>query len=285
MRSYFTLGLISLVGAAAVFACGDDDGDGGGTAGTGGTAGAGGGAGTGGGAGNAGTGGSAGTAGTAGTGGGGNLTPPAANCTQCVQVTVPLPTTPLDTTNARSQAQANFVAAATAVPFDLRGVTSITWRVQALTTGANFYVAPFLQNSPPESDGTYPGSFSANTALTATAFPPGQWTNVTINIPGGAGTADAGADAGDAGPVVVADAGDAGTPPLLTAYDPTYTRIIGLAVGGTAAAAGELVSIEIDSVTVTGTSNFTTKTFDTSVDGLALNTGYQFPTGSTVTFH
>jgi len=173
-------------------------------------------------------------------------------------------------------------AAATAVPFDLTGVTSITWRIQALTTGANYYVAPFLQNSPPESDGTYPGSFSASTVLAATAFPAGQWVNVTINVPSAVGAGDAGADAG---PVVVADAGDAGPPALLTAYNPAYTRIIGLAVGGTAAAAGELVSIEIDSVTVTGTSNFTTKNFDTTVEGLALNTGYQFPVGSTVTFH
>src|SRR5262249_35621542 len=101
---------------------------------------------------------------------------------------------------------------------------------------------------------------------------------------GGSGGADAGADGGvDAGSTA-ADAGDAGTA-VLTAFDKSKVRVVGLAVGGLAAASGQLVSVEVDSVTVAGTSNFTTKDFAAGVDRWPANTSYQSPPGSTATAH
>jgi hypothetical protein len=282
MRSFLTYGFISLVGVAALYACGDDSGDG--TTSTGGSGGSAG-AGTGGTAGNAGMagnggGGAAGNAGTAGAGGAPNVTPPASNCTGCVQMSVPVPATPSDAVNMRSEAQFNFNAAATAAPFDLSNVSAITWRVQALTTGASYYVRPLVQDAPPES-ANYAGADLPLVTLSATAFPAGMWMDVQVNVaalPGGAGGADAGADGG-------ADGGTDAGAVALTTFDKAYTRIIGLAVGGLAAAAGQMVSVEVDSVTVTGTSNFTSKDFAAGVDTLTANTFYQFPPGSTLAAH
>jgi hypothetical protein len=279
MRSFVALGAISLVGAAALFACGDDSsGDGtAGTSGAGGSAGTAGGAGTAGSAGTAG-GGAGGTAGTGGGGGtGGAPAAPASNCTGCVQLTIQLPATPINATNGTSIGY-QFGAAATAAPFDLTDVTSITWRVQALTTNANFFVQPYLQNGPPE-DAAYNGSYAAISPLTAAAFAPGQWVDVTLNVAALAsgGGADAGADAGG-------DAGDAGGTPI-TAFDKSVTRAIGLNLGGTATAGAGQVSVEVDSVTVVGTSNFTTKPFTADVEGLTLNNYQNIPGALPTAFH
>ena len=280
MRSFLTYGFISLVGVAALYACGDDSGDGspatGGTGGSAGTAGAGGGAGS---AGMAGAGGgSSGSAGAAGAGGAPNTTPPAANCTGCVQLSVVIPATPTSAT-AGSQAGYIFSAAATAAPFDLTDVTAITWRVQALTTNATYFVQPFLQNAPPESP-TYFGSYPAQVFLTPAAFAAGQWVDVAMNVSmlaGGGSPADAGADSGA---TAEADAGDAGGGTVvLTAFDKSKVRTIGLNVGAGATGPAGVVSVELDSVTVAGTSNFTSKTFTTGIEGLALNM-YMVPAGT-----
>jgi hypothetical protein len=292
MRSFLTLGCISLVTVAAFVACGDDSN---GPTGTAGTAGAGGGAGA---AGSAGAGGGAGSGGSSGTGSGGTAgtgsvtPPPPTNCTGCLQLTVPIPATPIDTANSRTAVQAAFTTGPTAAAYDLTNVTAITWRIQVLTPDANFFIQPFVQDGPPEDPGyLYSASSPALIPLTATAFPAGSFANVTLDIAalgGGTAGADAGADGGaDSGAVdagVVADAGDGGVQ-TLTAFDKSKVRIIGINVGGLAAAAGQQVSIEIDSVTVEGTSNFTAKTFDTTVEGLTLNTYYNFPPGSTLTTH
>jgi len=275
MRSFLTYGAISLVGIAALYACGDDSGDGttstAGSGGQGGTAGSGAG-GSSGGTSMAGAGG--GGAGTAGTGAGGAPSIPASNCTGCVQLSVVVPATPVSAT-AGSQGGYIFSAPATAAPFDLTNVTTITWRVQALTTNATYFVQPFLQNAPPEDPAYAFGSYPVQVALTPAAFAAGMFVDVPMAIsalPGGGG-ADAGADSG-------ADAGDAGAGATLTAFDKSKVRTIGLNVGAGPTATAGVVSVEVDSVTVAGgPSNFTSKTFDTGVDGLALNM-YMVPAGT-----
>jgi len=200
MRSFLTYGLISLGGVAALYACSDDSGDGttstGGSSSVGGTAGAGGGG--------AGTAGMAGVGGGGASGGGAGGAPPVAptaNCTQCVQLTTPIPAAPLDTTGMRSQATYVFSAPATGAPFDLTNVTSITWRVKALTPNANYYVQPFLQNRPPE-DSSYKGDYGEMlVALTPDRFTADAWVDILVNVaaqPGAPAAAggDAGADAG-----------------------------------------------------------------------------------------
>ena len=289
MRSFLTYGFISLVGVAALYACGDDSGDGttGPQGGSGGSAGSGNGGSSGGTnmAGNGG-GGAAGTAGAGGSGGAPNVTPPASNCTGCVQLSTPIPATPLDTTNMLSQATYAFSAPATGAPFDLSNVTTITWKVQALTTNANYYVKPFFQNRPPE-DSTYKGDYAEPAVmLTPAAFPAGTWVDIAVNVAalaGGSGGADAGVDGG------AADAGDAGSSApagTLAAFDKSKTRYVGLYVGALAAAGAGLVSVEVDSVTVVGTSNFTTVDFATNPGNFIIDTGYQSPVGAVApSFH
>ncbi len=282
MRSFLALGFVSLVAGAGMIACGDDSSDDptptvGGSGGTGG-----GGAGGTPSGGNAGTanGGSAGTT-AGGTGGtGGVAQPPAANCTGCVQLSVGL-TVPPPTGATNNQAGYIFEAAGAAVPFDLTDVATITWRVQALTTNAAYYVQPYLQNAPPE-DPNYAFGYYASpqVALAPAAFSPGTWVDVTLDVAAiGAG---AGADAGDAGvvpdPVPVADAGDGGVA-LLTAFDKSVVRRVGLYVGAPPAAGAGLISVEVDSVTVVGSSNFTSKTFDAGLETLGLD-NYLIPTGT-----
>jgi hypothetical protein len=189
-------------------------------------------------------------------------------------LSVVIPATPVSATNG-SQGGYIFSAPATAAPFDLTNVTTITWRVQALTTGATFYVQPFLQNAPPEDPMYLYGSYPAQVALTPAAFASGMFVDVPMAIsalPGGGG-ADAGADSG------AGDAGDAGGTVLLTAFDKSKVRTIGLNVGAGPTSPAGVVSVEVSEVVVAGTSNFTSKTFDTGVDGLALNM-YMVPPGT-----
>src|SRR4051812_48533543 len=171
-------------------------------------------------------------------------------------------------------------------PFDLSNVTAITWRVRALTNDPSFFVRPIVQNSPPEAADYSLGALGDRAMLTAAAFPPGTWVNVTLDL-SGTGSADAGveADAGDAG---VADAGgpvaagDAGAATTLTAFDKSKVRVFALNIGSIAAAAG-VVSVEVQSVTLTGTSpNFSNVDFSTGLNGLMANNylalpGTQFP--------
>ena len=275
MRSFLTYGAISLVGIAALYACGDDSG-GDGTVSTAGTGGQGGSAGGGMGGSSGGmsmSGAGGGGAGMAGSGAGGAPSIPASNCTSCVQLSVVIPATPVSATNG-SQGGYIFSAPATAAPFDLTNVTSITWHVQVLTPNAAYFVQPFLQNAPPEDPAYAFGSYPAQVALTAAAFPAGTFVDVAMAItalPGGSGGGDAGADAGDAG--------DAGGSATLTAFDKSKVRTIGLNVGAGPTSPAGVVSVEVNEVTVAGTSNFQTKTFDTGVDGLSLNM-YMVPAGT-----
>jgi hypothetical protein len=280
MRSFLTYGFISLVGVSALYACGDDSGDGtgptGGASGGGGTAGAGGG-----GAGTAGMGAGGGAGGAAGSAGSGGVVIPASNCTQCVQLTTPIPAAPLDATGMRSQATYALSAPVTGAPFDLTNVTTITWRVKALTPNANYYVQPFLQNRPPE-DTSYKGDYGEMAVpLTPATFTADAWVDVVVNVAAQPGPVGGGADAGADGG---ADAGDAGAPAApagtLPAYDKSKTRYVGLYVGAIAAGHPGLVSVEIDSVTVAGTSNLTTQTFDANVGPMVIDTGYQSPPGA-----
>jgi hypothetical protein len=248
--------------------------------GTGATGGGGAGGTAGGGAGGtAGTGGAAGTTGGgAGGSGGAAPTPPAANCTGCVQLSVPVGGTLVAGATA-FQAAYEFGAAAPAQPFDLSDVETITWRVQALTPNASYYVQAFLQNGPPESP-NYFGFYAGNIALAPATFAPGAWVDVVLDVAAiGAPVGDAGADAGELPPPVAeVDAGDGGVV-ALTAFDKSQTRTVGLQVGALATVPAGFVSIQVDSVTVVGTSNFTSKTFTANAEGLTLNT-FQAPTGS-----
>lgn len=279
MRSFLALGVVSLVVAAGMVACGDDSGDDGtGLGGTGGTAGGGSGGGgaggtSGGGTGGGGTGGT--TGGTGGGTGGAGAMPPAANCNGCVQLTVPAGG-PLVTGATNYQAGFVFNADAPAAPFDLSEVTTITWRIQALTTNAMYYVQPFLQMGPPENPTYDLGAYAGNVALTPAAFAPNTWVDVSIDVAAlGGGAADAGAP----------DAGDSDAGFIATTFDKAYTRTVGLQVGALAGSAVGFVSVQVDSVTVVGTSNFTTKTFDTSVEGMTLN-NFQAPTATPMpSFH
>ena len=284
MRSILAFGALSLVTAAGVFACGDDDNGGpSGTAGRGGTAGAGGASGGTGGA-SGGTGGAA-TGGTAGVGGGTAQLPPlpTATCSGCVVLTVSNNSATLVDGATQNQAGFLFSSPATAAPWDLSAVESITWRVRALTANAGYFVQPFLQTTPPE-DPAYNGAFPAGVTLDPTRFTAGTWVDVVLDVAaiGAVVGPDAGADAGDAGaaepPVVVepVDAGDAGGPVLLTGYDKAYTRFVGINIGATPAAPLGWVSVEVDSVTVEGTTNFTEKLFTAGAEGIQLNM-YQVP--------
>lgn len=278
MRSFVALGVVSMVAVASMAACGDDSSDARpGLGGTGGATGGTSGGGTGGATAGTSAGGTGGVAAGGAGGTGGAPTAPASNCTGCVQLTMPAGgTLPTGATN--FQAGYIFSAPATAAPFDLSDVTTITWRVQALTTSANYYIQPILQNAPPEDPAYAFGFYPGNIALTAAAFAPGAWVDVVLDVAAiGTVVGDAGADAGEPPPVAV-DAGDAGI--VLTAFDKSRTRTIGLNVGALPTTpAGSIVSIEVDSVTVAGTSNFTTKTFTANAEGLTLNL-YQQPTGT-----
>ena len=286
MRAYSSFAAIALLTATAIWACGDDDSEPGmpiGNAGAGGTAGAGG---SGGAAGSGGSGnGGAPNGGSAGT----TVTPPLmapmADCTGCVQLTASVPATITDTALMENVVQFQFPPPPAAMPpYDLSNVTAITWRVRALTNDPSFFVRALVQNSPPEAADYSLGAFGERAMLTEADFPRGTWVDVTLDL-SPAGGADAGvqADAGDAGGGDIADAGggaDAGG--LLTAFDKSKVRVFALNIGSIAPAAG-LISVEVESVTLTGTSpNFSNVDFSTGLNGLVANNylalpGTQFP--------
>jgi hypothetical protein len=208
---------------------------------------------------------------------------PQADCTGCVQLTASVPATITDTTQMENVVQFQFPPPpAGTPPFDLSNVTAITWRVRALTNDPSYFVRVLVQNSPPEAADYSLGAFGDRAMLTAAEFPVGTWKDVTLDLTGTAG-ADAGADAGDAGVADAVDAGgtDAGGG-LLTAFDKSKVRVFALNIGSIAAAEG-LVSVEVQSVTLTGTSpNFSNVDFSTGLNGLAANNylalpGTQFP--------
>src|SRR5688572_28047770 len=136
MRSFPTLGFLSLVSALALVGCGDDEGDGNGNGGSSGSgmAGNAGDGGTGGNGGNGGNGGSS----MAGNGGGGGATA----CTDCAELVMP------------------FTAAAQNVPYRFNhaapgldySTAVITWNIIVETPNANISVQPQLQNANPPSD-------------------------------------------------------------------------------------------------------------------------------------
>jgi hypothetical protein len=268
MRSFLTYGFISLVGVAALYACGDDSGDGttGPQGGSGGSAGAG----TGGSAGGssmAGSGGG-GAAGMSGSGGSGGATGATANCQGCVLMEIPF--------SAASQAALYQIVYA-APGLDFSNAT-ITWKVQVLSGAkANLFVKPQIQNGMALN---YAGYYNAPmTALTAAAFPANTFVDVVLNtatIPAAGGGADAGADGGavDAG-----DAGDAGAAPAAGAFDKTKVEQLQIQFGSTAAFTGtQNLAVEIDSVAITGVMGTTGATFTTGVEGLTLNNYAGSPT-------
>lgn len=259
MRSFLTYGLISLVGVAALYACGDDSGDGTTTPGTGGTSGAGGSAGVGGGAGSTGVGGGAGS-GVSGGGGSGGVASVPANCTGCVELEVPF----------TAPAQAALYQIVYPAPgLDFSNAT-ITWSVQLLAGGdPNLFIKLQIQNGVALG---YQGYYGAPaTVLTAANFAPGQWVNVTLNtatipaVAGGAGDAgapDGGADAGDSGVVA----------PVAGAFDKSKVEQLQFQLGSTATFTGsQNLAVEIDSVVITGVTGTTGATFNAGVEGLALN--------------
>lgn len=285
MRSFLTYGFISLVGVAALYACGDDDGGASpATGGTGGSAGAG----TGGTAGNAGAagggaGGSSGTAGNGGSGGAGPDVTPIATCTGCVELITPV-TGPNDNggaTNLADQAIFQFSFPAPGVDFT-NGV--VTWKVMALANNDNYFLNTFAQNGAPSYSGVYPTYM----ALSAANFPPNTWVNVVLNLAAYRGglTSDAGADAGGVAAVDAgADAGDAGAPLDPGTFVKEQVQALGIQIGVSQAFTGSaVVHLAIDSVTITGVPGQAGFTFDTTADGLAANT-YQLPPGTPAPVH
>lgn len=274
-----TFGVLSLVGAAAALvACGDDDGGttpgNGGSGGRAGSGGNGNNAGNGGAAGN-GTGGNAGNA-NGGNGGNGGAGPgpdlaPRGTCTGCVEIIVPVTGpndgSPLVPVNVNDQASYIFTVAAPGADFS-NGVA--TFRIQALETNANLNVSPFAQNGAP----SYPGVYPAGLTFSATDLPLGQWVDLELNLAQYAPVAGA----GDAGPPP-ADAGDAGALLPNNGFDKSAVAQYGITVGASAALVGSaVVRLLVDSVTITG-SDQTSKTFDAGLEGFALN-AYQVPAGT-----
>lgn len=284
-----TLGVLSLVGAAAlVVACGDDEG---GTPGSGGTSNNGGAAGASGntnggnaGAAGANTGGTAGggTAGNAGAAGGGpgpDLDP-IATCTGCVELIAPV-TGPNDNSvnpPINQQDQVSFIFTIPAPGGDFsNGV--VTWRIQALETNANLTVNLFAQNGAPGYAGVYP----VTRTLAATDLAVGTWTDVVLDLSQYEPLAGAG---GDAGPPPAADAGDGGGALLPNnGFNKAAVAQYGITLGINNTTTGSaVVRVAVDSVTITGAPGQTTKTFDAGVEGLAINQ-YQVPTGTPAPVH
>lgn len=289
MRSLITLGVVSLVGVAGMFACGDDDGGDGtnSTAGTGGRGGTGGASGGTGGA----TGGTAGsTAGRGGTGGSGTTPPPGplATCTGCVELIAPL-TGPNDndvTTTLADQIGYQF---AYATPADFSNAI-VTWTVAAVAPNVNTFVQLYAQNGAPNYEGAYL-SFNLDPAQ----FPANQFREIVLDLAAvAAAPGDAGApDAGEPPVVVVPDAGadagdDAGAAPataptIIGVFDKSRISQLGITIGvGNAFTGSTVLRVAIDEVSIAGVAGETPHTFTAGAEGLALNnfqnlTGMQAP--------
>lgn len=295
MRSLISLGVVSLVGIAGMFACGDDDSNGpSNTAGTGGAAaGAGGSAGTGGsgGAGGAaaGTGGTAG--GTAGAGGAANTPPEAlATCTGCVELIVPA-TGPNDnggTTNLADQVGYQF-SFATPVDFS-DGV--VTWTVAAVEPNANTFVQLYAQNGMALN---FAGAYTAAVPLDPANFPANQFREILIDLaavaaaPGDAGVPDASVPPVVEVPDAGADAGDGGVPAagptIIGAFDKSQIIQTGITVGVSAAFTGStVVRVAVDEVEFQGVPGQANRTFTAGTENLAINQ-YQVPPGTQPPFH
>ena len=288
MRSFITLGVVSLVGVAGIFACGDDESTDrpgiGGTGGAGGATGGTGGAAAGTGGATAGTGGAA----TGGTGGATTTPPPGplATCTGCVELIVPA-VGPNDAatggaTNVADQAIFQF---SLATPVDYSNAV-VTWRVAAVAPNAGHFVQAFVQNGAPQN---YAGAYYTF-ALDPVAFPANTFRDISIDI---SALAAAPGDAGvppvvDAGAVADVDAGDAGAvagpvPFIAAGFDKSLISAYGLTVGvGATTTGAAVVRVAVDGVTVTGAAG-QDHTFNTAVEGFALNT-YQAPPGTPAVF-
>lgn len=275
MRSFLTLGVLSLVGAAAIVACGDDDppstGNGGSAGGSqGGSGGANGGSG----------GDSAGSAGASGTpgqgGGGGGPGPdldPIATCTGCVELIAPV-TGPNDNSvnppvNVADQVSFIFTIPAASSDFS-NGV--ITWRVMALENNANLQLNFFAQNGMPQN---YAGIYPITLALSAVEFPPGQWRDVVLDLSQYEPIAG-----GDAGAPAPADAGDGGALLPNNGFDKSLLAQFGITLGINATTTGSaVVRVAVDSVGISGVTGQVDHTFATGVEGLGINM-YQVPPGT-----
>jgi len=277
MRNFLTLGVLSLVGAAALVACGDDDPV---TPSTGGTGGANGGSGgaTGGRGGSGGSGGA--TGGSGGSGGAGPNVTPIATCTGCVELIAPV-TGPNDNfalpetdpaANLRDQVSFRFTVPAASSDFT-NGV--VTWRVQALENNANLTIAFFAQEGMPN----YDGVFDLVIPLSAAEFPLGQWRDVVLDL--GRYAPSPSADAGD----VVADAGDAGALLPSGNFDKRIVERVGVTLAINATTTGSAVArVAVDSVNIQGVDGQVEHTFLAGVEGLAIDM-YQVPPGTPAPVH
>jgi hypothetical protein len=205
--------------------------------------------------GNAGAGGSPGTGGTA-QGGTGNVPDagPEAPCTGCVELRVPV------TGGANQTTLFQFFIASG--PVDFSNAT-ITFRMRALTIGDQLVGVVFAQDGDFGGFGQQFGFLNAAAGFVDTE----TWVNRTFDLSALAppATLPVDADAGaDAGPAVVDPA----------AFNQGQVRQYGVQIGAFAGQVGaETVTVLVDSVTFTGldANAFPTVTFDTGVDGLAIN--------------
>lgn len=281
MRSFVTLGVLSLLGAAALVACGDDDPGpaAGGSGGSGGSGGARAGAGGMAGSGTAGTP----TGGMGGGGGAGGATAdvtPQATCTGCVELIVPAvgPNDNGGTVNLADQVGFQFGVAAPGADMT-NGV--LTWRIAAVAPNADTFVTLYAQNGMALN---YAGAY-LTVALAPAAFAANTFVDVVFDLASVGGAAgDAGAPVGDAG-----DAGGGGTPAgaaptIVGTFDKALIAQYGITVGVGATFTGSTtVRVAVDSVTIVGVPGQANKTFDTTAEGLAIN-AYQVPPGTPAPF-
>jgi hypothetical protein len=190
-----------------------------------------------------------------------------ATCSGCVVLTVPIPATPVDPVYG-SQATYVFQSVASAPPFDLDGVSRITWRIRRLSGGPSYVVRPFLQMGPPE-DLEFVGAYADVTRLSDGAFRAGAWVDVVLQV---AAIPVSSGDAGLAEGTFEDIAVQAG-------FDKSRVRGVGFAVGALPTALAGTASVELDAVIVDGVGNFATKVFVTSLEGLVLNS-FELPPGT-----
>jgi hypothetical protein len=279
MRSLITLGVLSLVGASALMACGDDDGTRPGTtAGTGGVAGRAGAGGASGGA--AGVAGRAGGGGAINGGGAGGAAPvavaPTGPCVGaleggCARLFVP----------ATATGNTEFEIDLGAAGVDL-SASVVTVRLKALgtTPGA---IQVYAKNGAAQGFANYyVGYRTVATTL--------DWTTIAIDLAACEGSA-----AADAGVVAAVDAGDAGGPVacgnagtvagVSVPFDKSAVRWIGIQAVLPAGTTAAITTIDVDSITFAPNPPANV-TFATTVEGVTPNafSTPPPPAGTTVTF-
>lgn len=268
MRSFITLGVLSVVGAVAFVGCGDDDGGDGGTAGRAGSAGSAGSAGAGGAGGAGGS--SGGTAGTTGGGGAGGAPPNVssqATCTGCVELIAPL-TGPGDGVGGNLADQVSYQFTVAAPGADMTdGV--LTWRVAAVAPDANTFITIYAQNGTALN---FAGAY-LTLALNPADFPANVFQDIVFDLSAvGGGAGDAGAPPAEDAGADASVAPAAPAPTIVGTFDKALIAQYGIQIGVGATFTGSTtLRVAVDSVTVEGVPGQASKTFTAGIEGLGIN--------------